>query len=321
MGMGLDDLAKKLTDSSRIGLTSELAQKLKVNPDAVRGRLLASSDQGSALGVYIVGVYVVDDTDFWSDGEIYYWTIPVLVDKDGKTQWGGDSGLPTGAPPHSVGSHEWMTSISLKDPPLIAAIPPDPDICACVIRMAFYDDDGAIADVPKAMTAGLQTLCTCMTEGLSGPDQIITPVREAIFKSLRAEQDDILIDQDLTLRRGEKMNFNVGLVGSLMNSMVRVFYFVNDEKHTEQAGPVMLRKGQIEHVRFNSKIESGGRVALFSRGAEVSAPAFGDLTTDTPFVNRVLDQREISTLADGFDVKGHGPAKLTAWYTPPPHRS
>jgi hypothetical protein len=102
---------------------------------------------------------------------------------------------------------------------------------------------------------------------------------------------------------------------------VRVFYFVNDEQRTEQAGPVMLRKGQIEHVRFNSKIESGGRIALFSRGAEVSAPAFGDLTIDTPFLNRVLDQREVALLADGFEVKGHGPAKLTAWYTPAPEKS
>ncbi|MBI5532996.1 MAG: hypothetical protein HY898_09790 [Deltaproteobacteria bacterium] len=320
--MGISELAALLADTNRVGLTPELIEKLKVRPDAVRGQMLAMSDEtNSPLGIYIVGVYVIDDTDFWSDGEIYYWTIPVMVDKQGKCSWGVLTGLPTGAAPHSVGSHEWMTSISLKDPPLIAAIPPDPEIDACVIRVAFYDDDGAVADVPKAMTAGMQTLSTCLTEGLSGPDQIITPVRNAIFTSLRAEQDDILIDQDLTIRRGERMNFNVGLIGSLINSMVRVFYIVRDEQRTEQVGPVNLRKGQIERVRFQSKLESGGRVSIFSRGSECNAPAFGDLTTDTPFLNRVLDDRQAVTLADGFDVKGHGPAKLVAYYTPPlPHK-
>jgi hypothetical protein len=316
--MGLNELAARLADSSRIGLTPELADKLKVKPDVVRGQMLAQSDGSSApLGVYMIGVYVVDNTDFWGDGEIYYWTIPVLVNKQGKTSWGLASGLPSGAPPHKVGSHEWMTSISLKEPPLLAAIPPDSEVEACVVRVAFYDDDGAAANVRKAMTEGLQALSQLMHDDLASTDQVIAPVRDAIYRSLRAEQDDILIDQDVTIRRGEKMNFNVGLVGSVINSMVRVYYIVRDEDHTEQVGPLQLRKGQVDRVRFQTKVQSGGRVSLFARGADCSVPAFGDMNNEMPFLNRVLDDRQAITLADGFDVKGHGPAKLLAFYTPP----
>ena len=258
----------------------------------------------------------MDDTDFWSDGEIYRWTIPVLVDKQGRARWNAVNGLPEGEPPHDVGSHEWMTNIHLNDLPLLAVIPPDPDIDTCVIRVAFYDDDGALADVPKAMGKGYETLAA-MQHVVPGPDQIIAPVRDAIFTSLRAEQDDILIDQDLILRRGERMNFNYGMVGSVINSMIRVYYFIRDEQRTEQMGPEMLRKGQMEIVRFKSKIEPGGRVALFARGADVTAPAFGELNTDTPFINKVLDDRSVATIRDGFEIRSSGPAKFVAFYTPP----
>lgn len=316
--MGIQELASRLASTTRTGMTPELAKKLKLrDTDTFRGQLLGmSTETNGPLGVYLVGVYVVDDTDFWSDGEIYRWTIPVLGDKNGKARWSALSGLPEGDPPHDVGSHEWMTNIHLNDLPLLAVIPPDPDIDSCTIRMAFYDDDGALADVPKAMGAGYEALAACQ-HVVSGPDQIIQPVRHAIFTSLRAEQDDILIDQDLILRRGERMNFNCGFVGSVINSMIRVYYFIKDEQRTEQAGPEMLRKGQMEIVRFKSKMEPGGRIALFARGADVTAPAFGELNTDTPFVNKVLDDRSVHTVKDGFEIRAAGPAKFIAFYTPP----
>ena len=317
--MGIDDLAARLADRTRIGLTPELADKLRVLPaENFRAKLLAMSDENnSPLGVYILGVYVVDDTDFWSDGEIYWWTIPVIVDVDGKTGWSASSGLPMGAAPHSVGSLDWMTNFSLKDPPMIACIPPD-EPKACVIRVAFYDDDGALADVPKAMSAAYQALSACKSTGLPSPDQIITPVREAIWTSLRAEQDDILIDEDLTLRRGERSNFNAGYIGSMINSMVRIYYLIRDEQRTEQFGPIALHKGQTETVQFKTPLQPGGRVALFARGADVKAAAFGDLTTEQPFVDRALDDRSATVLnQQGITVLGSGPAKFVAYYTPP----
>ncbi len=167
------------------------------------------------------------------------------------------------------------------------------------------------------MTAGYQALSTCKPTGLKGPEQIITPVRDAIYKSLRAEQDDILIDEDITIRRGEVTRFNAGFVGSVINSMIRVYYLVNDEMTTVRSGPYMLRKGQMEVVRFDRELERGGRVSVFARGADVSTDAFGDLTTDVPLVNRVLDDRTAASMSRGFNVTAKGPAKFVAFYTPP----
>jgi hypothetical protein len=317
--MGLDDLAQRLANRDRIGMTPELADRLKIRAaDAVRGQLMSMMEgDAGPLGVYMLGVYVVDDTDFWGDGEIYWWSIPVLADAAGKVGWSALSGLPAGARPHKVGSLEWMTSFSLNEPPLIAVIPPGDEASACVVRLAFYDDDGAAADMPAAMTEGYTALAGCLGEGLSGPEQIITPVRDAIWKRLRAEQDDILIDENVTIRRAGGMCFNAGLIGSVLNSMIRIYYLVRDEARTEQFGPVALHKGQTEQVRFKTPLERGGRLCVFSRGGDVQAAAFGDLTTDSPFINRVLDERTAPTLASGFSVSASGPAKLVAFYTPP----
>ena len=157
------------------------------------------------FGVYLLAVYVIDDTDFWSDGEIYWWTIPALETKSGIT-WSATYGLPNGAPPHKCGDLEWMTNIALKDPPLLAVIPPaDADVVSSVIRVAVYDDDGAIADFPKAMAAGYEALSQCKQSGLTGSASIVTPVRDAIFKSLKGDQDDILVEQDLQLLRGDAL--------------------------------------------------------------------------------------------------------------------
>jgi hypothetical protein len=283
----------------------------------MRGRLMAESEDGrNHLGVYLLASYVVDDTDFWGDGEIYWWSIPAMLSSDGKISKKPLHGLPNGAPPHKVGSLEWMTNISLADPPLLALIPPSPEIASCVLRLAFYDDDGAAADVPKAMAAGLEAWAEVAAEATGGAEQLITPVREAIWKSLRAEQDDILVDQDVTLRAGEVVGFGTGMIGSLVNSMVRIYYFVRDEEKTEQFGPITLHKGQSETIKFKQPLRGGGRLALFARGADVTCSAFGDLNTDLPFQNRVIYERNEDGLAQGFSVIGTGPAKLIAFYTP-----
>ena len=150
------------------------------------------------------------------------------------------------------------------------------------------------------------------------PEQIITPVREAIWTALKADQDDILIEQDVPIRRGEVVRFGRGMVGAVINAMARVYYVVRDETNTHQFGPVTLAKGAVETVSFDVPMERGGRIALFARGADVNCPTFGDLTTDVPFKNRVLTRRQQEELAKGFTVAGTGPAKLVAYYTPAP---
>lgn len=317
--MKLDELAKRLSDGSRIGLTPDLLDRLRVRPqDATRGQLMAELDGDDGhLGVYLLGAYVVQDTDAWGDGEVYWWSIPTLIDKSGQASWSPLSGLPTGGKPHKVGSLEWMTNFSLQELPLLAVLPPSEDLAACALRVGFYDDDGEVADVPRALTAGLEALASVSTAPLSSPDQIIGPVRQAILKSLNAEEDDILIDQDIVLRRGEFTRFNAGLIGSEMKAFVRLFYIVFDENKTEQLGPITLRKGQTERIKFNQPLQGGGKLALFARGADVHSASFGDITTDTPFLNRVIDSRGLAGLAEGFEVVGRGPAKLVAFYTPP----
>jgi hypothetical protein len=317
--MSLEDLAKRLTDPARVGMTPDVAEKLGLgDADVTRARLMAQiEDDGGHLGVYMLACYVVDDTDFWGDGEIYWWSIPVLADAQGQVTTNPLHGLPNGMPPHKCGSLEWMTNLSLAEPPLLAVIPPDSSIATCQIRLAIYDDDGKPADLPAAMTAGLDAYASVAKGAHNGADNIVAPVRSAIWNGLRADQDDILIDQDVTLRRGESVNFHRGMIGSIVNAMARVYYFVNDESKTERFGPVNLHKGQMETVKFDSTLKGGGRLALFSRGATVSCSTFGDLDTDTPFANKIIDERHEASLAAGFNVVGSGPAKFVAFYTPP----
>ena len=144
--MGLEDLAKRLASTNRIGLTEELAKRLNIaSEDVTRGRLMAQTEgDRSHLGVYLLACYVVDDTDFWGDGEIYWWSIPTIVEKEGKVRKNPLAGLPNGAPPHKCGDHEWMTNLRLSNPPLLAIIPPGDDVQSCIVRLAIYDDDGDI---------------------------------------------------------------------------------------------------------------------------------------------------------------------------------
>jgi len=318
--MKLDNLVKHLSNQSRIGLTPELATKLGIaSAEVTRGRLLAQAEEGqSHLGVYLLAIYVVDDTDFWGDGEIYWWAIPALVDGAGKVHKDPLAGLPIGVPPHRCSDHEWLQNLSLQDPPLLAVIPPGDDVSSCVVRIGIYDDDGELADLPKAMTAGLEAFAAIGKEPLGSPDLLITPVRDAIYKSLKADDDDILIEQSVPIRKGSVSRFSSGMVGVEINAMVRVYYFVRDETRTCQFGPINLSKGQHETVHFDVPIERGGRIAVFARGAEICCPTLGDLTTDVPFKNKVVGPQQAQEFAKGFSVVGTGPAKLVAYYTPGP---
>jgi hypothetical protein len=317
--MNFDQLAKVLADPARIGMTPAIADKLKLkSEEVVRGQLVAMTDgDHGPLGVYLLGIYVVDDTDLFDDGEIYWWSIPTLVDRQGKASWSPVSGLPTGGAPHKCGSLEWMTNVSLKEPPLLAVIPDDEEIASCVVRFGIYDDDKKPADLVTALGQGLEALAACQREGLPGPGQITVPVREAISRAISAEDDDVLLDEDVTLRRGESARYNAGFIGSAINAKARLYYVVKDELRTETAGPLVLRKGEVSRLAFASDLKSGGRVAIFARGADVDCPVFGQLTTDRPFAGKVLDEGLAKTLAGGFDVTGRGAAKVVAFYTPP----
>ncbi len=317
--MDLAELAKRLADTGRLGMSAELAEKLKLrSEDVVRGQLIAMTEgERGPLGVYLLGIFVVDDTDVFGDGQIYWWSIPVLVDKQGNARWNPVSGLPAGAPPHKTGSLEWMTNLSLQDPPLLAVIPSDDEIAACVVRLGVYDDDKHPADVGAALAQAYGALAVCQREGLPGAGQIITPVRDALWRSLKAEDDDVLLDEDITIRRGEALRFNVGLVGAAMTAKGRAYYVVIDEQRTDIAGPITLRKGETARLVFPSDLASGGRLAIFARGADVLCPQFGELSTDRPFAGKVVDAALAKTLAGGIEVTGRGPAKVIAYYTPP----
>jgi hypothetical protein len=317
--MMLQGLANRLVAKDQLGLSEALAERLGlVSPDVVRGRLMALQDVDRAfMGVYLLAAYVIDDTDFWGDGEIYWWSIPVMCGEDGSVVRNALYGIPQGMPPHKVGSLEWMTNLSLKDPPLLALIPPEERIKACTIRLAFYDDDGKPADMASAMASGIEAYAGISGEPLPNADQIISPVRDAIFSGLKAQEDDILIDQDMTIRRGNVVQFGSGMIGSVMNSMIRVYYFVRNESATEQFGPITLHKGQTETVKFDQPMRGGGRIALFARGADVQCSAFGELNLDMPFMNKVVDTNHEASLAAGFSITGTGPSKFVAFYTPP----
>jgi hypothetical protein len=314
--MNLQKLAKHLSDRERIGLTPELCDALGLaGEDATRGRLLAATEGVRGhLQVLLLGCFVVDDTDIFSDGEIYWWSVPVVQSGDGTVSKNVLNGLPNGMPPHKCGDQEWMTNLSLGQPPLLAVIPPGDDVSACVVRLAIYDDDRAPADLAGAVGAGIEVLAQASSEPLTAPERLIGPVRDAIFQHLKAEDDDILIDQDVVIRKGETSHFNAGMIGSVINAMARAYYFVRDTERTHQFGPVTLHRGQTEQVKFDVPIETGGRIAIFARGHDVTCPTFGNLTVDTAFINRVVSTRQ--DLNDGFAVTGTGPAKLVAYYTP-----
>lgn len=317
--MKLDNLVRHLKADKRLGLTAELADQLGLSSaEATRGKLLAQADEDrSHLGVYLLGLYVVDDCELLGEGDIYWWSVPALVGEGGQARREPLCGLPRGALPHRCGSREWLTSLSLADPPLLAAIPPARAVNSCQLQVTVCEDDGESADVGAALSAGL-TAYAALAEQLPSAEALISPVRDAVWEALKADDDDILMDQVIPIRRGEHVLFGRGLVDACSNARVRLYYFVRDEAHTLQAGPFSLARGQAQQIRFERPPEQGGRVALFARGADVKCPALGDLSEDVPFRNRVLHHSQAEALADGFEVLSTGSAKLVAFYTPHP---
>jgi hypothetical protein len=318
--MGLEELAKRIADTGRLGMSQPVAEHLKVpTADTARGQLMAMSDGGRGpLAVYLVAMYVIDDTDFFGAGEIYWWSVPVLLDGAGNARWGAAMGLPAGAPPHKCGSLEWMTNLPLENLPLLAVLPVGDDSSASVIRFAVYDDDGKPAELGPAMAKGYEALSLCKREGLHGAGQIITPVRDAIMKALVAAEDDVLIDEDITIPLGAKGDLQVGFVASAISAKVRVYYVLVDEQRTDTAGPIMLKKdGDEARLLFASTLERGGRVSIFARGADVRSEVFGVLTVEQPFKGKVLDDDLAKRLNTGIEITAKGAAKVIAFYTPP----
>jgi len=318
--MGLEELAKRVANTGRLGMSQAIAEQLKLpSEDVARGQLMAMTEGGRGpLGVYLLAMYVVDDTDLIGAGEIYWWSIPVLLDSGGKARWGASLGLPAGAAPHKCGSLEWMTNLPLEDLPLLAVIPEGDDASACVLRLGVYDDDGQPANVAAALAKGYETLAGCKRDGLPGAGQIVTPVREAIMKALVGQEDDVLLDEDVTIPCGQKGQLQVGFVASAISAKVRVYYVVVDEQRTDTAGPIVLKKkGDSARLAFASSLERGGRVSIFARGADVRSEVFGTLSVEQPFAGKVLDAALAKQLDSGIEVTADGAARVIAFYTPP----
>lgn len=315
--MGSNDLAKHLSDPKRLGLTEELAAKLKVmDEDVTHARLRAQASDGRAhVAIHLLGAWVKDCRDAVGKGEVYWWSIPMLGGADRKIRWNALVGLPTGAAPVAVGDRSWMTSISLKDPPILAVAPPDEDVAACIVRIGFYEDDWAPAILGPALTAGMTALADAALPA-ADVDGFVKPVREPIWQSLKAKQDDFMLEQDAKFLREEGLGYGAGLVTAMLTEYIRVYLFARDVERTEVAGPFALGKGQEQRVFFPSSLEGGGRLVVFSRGKARVDP-FGSLDVDTPYVATVLDERQASALAKGITVHGEEDAEVIAYYTPP----
>jgi hypothetical protein len=192
-----------------------------------------------------------------------------------------------------------------------------------VVRLAVYDDDGAVADFSKAMEAGYEALSQCKPTGLQGAESILVPVRDAIFKTLKGQQDDIIIEEDLRLSRDDA-RYGCGFVGSVSRLKGRAYYFVKDELHTVTIGPIALRKGETQTIQFEQPLLPGGRLAVFARGArkgaEVSCGVLGELNTDKPFFGDTLDAKRVAQLASGISCSSNADASVIVFYTPPDHQ-
>jgi hypothetical protein len=145
-------------------------------------------------------------------------------------------------------------------------------------------------------------------------------VRDAIFKTLRGEQDDILVEEDIVLRRVDA-RFGVGFVGAVSTAKARVYYFVKDELRTKTLGPIALKKGDSATLKPEAPVASGGAIAIFARGAdkktEITVGSFGTLSTDKPFLGDVLDAKRAAELNAGLKIDSNADVSLVAFYTPP----
>ncbi len=281
-----DDLAKLLSDPKRIGLDEELVKKLAIGDEsAMRARL----GDGRYGAVHLLAAYVEDDTDALGKGEVYWWALPMLGDSNGKVRWNPLCGLPTGAPPETVGSHEWM-KMPLGQGPLLLAIPPGEDIIAGFVHLAFFDDDWEPAKLPPAITAGMRAL-TELKFPAADTDSVVTPIRKVIQEHLLSKRDDLMFERTLRFLREEGRGFGAGTISSATTEYMRVYWVVRDVGTTETCGPWSLEKGKEQRVLPASGLHGGGMLAIFARGGTVDVGSFGVLNTEKPFLNIAIESR------------------------------
>ncbi len=314
----LEDLAKTLSDTKRIGLNEELVKKLRiVDEELTLTRLKAQIDDTRPhRAIHMIGAYVENDTDLIGKGEIYWWSVPMLGEASGKITWNPLIGLPNGAPPHRCGDHEWMTNVSLADPPLLALVPPGDDIAAAIVHVAFYDDDWEPAKLEPAMSAGLEALAGTKMP-VADPDALIAPIKKAIFESLKAKRDDLMMERQLRFLREDGKGYGAGTIGSALTEFVRIYWIVRDVVKTEKIGPFNLQKGLEQRILPPSGLEGGGFLAIFARGGPVRADPFGTLDSEKPFLNVAIESRHEKSLAAGVTLVAEKEADVVAYYTPP----
>jgi len=314
----LDDLARTLSDPKRIGLDDDLAKELRLADESLtKTRLEAQLEDGKSFRtVHLLAAWVEDDTDIIGKGEVYWWAIPMLGNASGKVLWSPLCGLPTGVPPESVGSKSWMKGFDLAKPPMLVAIPPSEDYAAAFVHIGMFDDDWAPAKLAPAMKAGLSALAS-VKGALESSEAFSAPIRKAIFDSLKAQQDDLMLERTIKLLREEGKGYGAGAIGSALTEFVRIYWIVKDLDRTETLGPWSLAKGQEQRVLPPSGLEGNGLLSIFARGGPVRAEPFGTLDTERPFINAAIDSRHESALAGGFTIVAEGDADVVAFYTPP----
>lgn len=313
----IDDLARELSDPARLGLDAELVTALRIgDEDVTRAKLRSQITDGHGpVAIHLLGAWVKDCRDAIGKGEVYWWSIPMIGRTDGTVHWSPLCGIPSGAAPSSVGNESWLQSISLKDPPLLGVVSHEEGVASALIRLAFYEDDWAPAVLGPALKAGMTALAENHAPAANA-DAFVKPVREPIWSSLKAKQDDFMIEQDVTFLKKEGLGFGAGLVSAMMNQYIRVYVFARDVERTEMAGPYSLAKGQEQRVLFPSALEGGGRVVVFSRGKARVDP-FGSLDVDAPYIAHVIEDRQAGSLAKGFTIAAEEKADVVAYYTPP----
>lgn len=314
--MALDDLARVLSDKKRLGLDDELADQLRVTDlDVTRARLEAEADGRAHVTIHLIGAWVEDCRDAVGKGEVYWWSIPMLGTQEGKIRWSPLVGLPTGSPPASVGSKKWLPGVPLDRPPLLAVASPDPDVAACIVRIGFYEDDWAPAELGPALRAGMTALAEQKLP-VGDVDAFVKPIRGPLWEALKAKQDDFMLERDAKFLREEGQGFGAGSIVSMLTEYIRVYLLAMDSERTEQAGPYQLVKGQEQRILFPSELTGGGQLAVFARG-KVQVDPFGALDVDKPFVDTTIESRHEAALVKGFTVTAEEKAEVVAWYTPP----
>lgn len=264
----------------------------------------AAMDRAGALfGVYLLAVYVIDDADLFGDGEVYWFSIPALVSGDGG-ETRPSFAMPRGARPVRCGSKQWLSSVSLARPPLLAVVPDMDEVDALAIHLGLFDDDGKPADVERALGDAARL-----------EEPLLEQIALATHRALGSDGDDLLLEQRVDLARTAR--YGVGFVTSVISRRARVFLITKDELASEVCGPVRVRVGPGETIRFRSPILVGGRMAFFARGSEVAIAGVGTLSDEAPFFNRAIDPSLADAASAGLPVTSAGVSEIVALYTPP----